>query len=423
MVESTVNKKNIYFSFIFLGVICLGFMFAEIINNRFWLSDFEVYYKAAQRISHGENLYQHSEDGHYIFKYSPTSALLFIPFTIFSFSIAKYIYWCLLTALIITGFYLCIKNINPGLFTLQNKKPVNKVVLLATLILAVHFLRELHLGQVNYLLLFIYIFALHSLNKGKWKLFSVLLGMSIFIKPFAMIFIPYLLIQKKYRALMLFIFSILVFAILPKLFYSSMEITINQYQLWFQELQIELSHKQGLLADANHTVFSVVARYTPIRFILTNNIISGIYQLCLLAFIAFFVFYFVKILPRHNTKREEKQLITADFSLLIALVPLLAFTSENAFIYVQILIFVILLHFQNLLPYEKVLSIIGFLFMGGNFAELIGKKLSTFADNSSLISIGTIILIYLIFMLRKRDQLGTIPSEYSAAHNELTSGN
>ena len=61
-------------------MICLLFMFAEIINHRFWLSDFEVYYKAADRILHSQNLYGISADGHYVFKYSPTSAIYFIPF-------------------------------------------------------------------------------------------------------------------------------------------------------------------------------------------------------------------------------------------------------------------------------------------------------------------------------------------------------
>ena len=90
----------------FILIVCLSFLFAEAINHRLWLSDFEVYYKAAYRLINAENLYRHSEDGHYIFKYSPVSALIFIPFTLFSFGVAKIIYWLFLTGIIILNFYI-----------------------------------------------------------------------------------------------------------------------------------------------------------------------------------------------------------------------------------------------------------------------------------------------------------------------------
>ena len=213
-----LKNRNINFGLVILALICLLFMFAEIINHRFWLSDFEVYYKAADRILHSQNLYQISADGHYVFKYSPTSAIYFIPFIIFPFAIAKYVYWFFLTSIIVTGFYLCIKILKPSLFANKNRKTINAITLLATLILAIHFLRELHLGQVNYLLLFLYIVALYVYKKQKRTVFSLILAISIFIKPFTLIFLPYLIIKKKYVELLMFAgFSIVLF-LLPFLF-------------------------------------------------------------------------------------------------------------------------------------------------------------------------------------------------------------
>jgi hypothetical protein len=414
-----INDRTIYTGFIFLALLCISFMFAEIINNRFWLSDFEVYYKAAQRILSSKNLYRYTEDGYYVFKYSPASAILFIPFTLFSLAVAKYIYWLFLTATIVSGFYLCIKNISPSSLIQHDKKKVNSTVIIAAFILAIHFLRELHLGQVNYLLLFIYILALHYHTNNKWFAFSILLALSIFIKPFAFIFIPYLLIKKHYREISVFAFAAIIFALLPILFYGSAEMALDQYQLWFKELQIELAHKQGLLSDANHTIFSVFARYTPLRFILTNNLISAVYQFSLLLLIGLLILYFIKTRSRYINKEQEKYFFIVDFSLLIAIIPLLAFTSENAYIYTQILIFVILLNFKKLKLHEKILSVIGFLFIGGNFEELIGKKLSDTINNISLISIGTIILICLLFILRKRGTLDIRSETTTAAGTEF----
>jgi len=399
------SANTIYAGFIFLLLLCFGFMIAEIINNRFWLSDFEVYYKAAQRISASDNLYRHAEDGHYVFKYSPTSAILFIPFTIFQFTSAKYIYWTLLSFIIGSGFYLCIKLLQPNYLLNKEKKIVNGIIFLAILILALHFLRELHLGQVNNLLLFIYIMAIYFHQKDKWLIAVILLSVSVFIKPFAFIFIPYFLIKKNYREVFSFFAATILLAVLPFLFYDSSEIAMAQYQQWFHELKIELSLKQGLLSDANHTIFSVLARYSPIKFFVTTPFRTLMYQGILLLLIGLFVLYFIRITSKIKSSVQEKYYTIMDFILLISLIPLLAFTSENAFIYTQLLVFVILIYFKKLVIHEKIIAIVGFLFIGGNFAEIIGKKLSQTIDNISLVSFGTILLIYLLFVLKKKDLL------------------
>ncbi|MCD4665547.1 MAG: DUF2029 domain-containing protein [Bacteroidales bacterium] len=400
-----LKDRNINFGLIALAIICLLFLFAEIINHRFWLSDFEVYYKAAERILHSQNLYQINADGHYVFKYSPTSAIYFIPFIIFPFTIAKYVYWLFLTSLIVAGFYLCIKILKPSLFTNENVKSINTITLLATLILAIHFLRELHLGQVNYLLLFLYIVAFYFFKKQKRTVFSIILAISIFIKPFTLIFLPYLIIKKKYFELLVFACFSLVLFLLPFLFYGSIETTINQYQLWFSELRIELSHKQGLLENANHTIFSVFARYTPIRFLLFNSTISFVYQIVMLFVIGISFLWFTKINSKNINVEQQHNFSIIEFSFLVSLIPLLAFTSENAFIFSQILVFIILLNYKSLKAYEKVLAIVAFIFIGGNFGELIGRELSEKINDISLITFGTIILIYLLYVLRIRNVL------------------
>ena len=56
--KNHISLKNKNWGLIILSMICILFMFAEIINDRFWLSDFEVYYKAADRIFHSQNLYR-----------------------------------------------------------------------------------------------------------------------------------------------------------------------------------------------------------------------------------------------------------------------------------------------------------------------------------------------------------------------------
>jgi hypothetical protein len=376
-------------------------MFAELINHRFWLADLEVYFKAAQRISQGMKLYRYVEDGHYIFKYSPTSAIYFIPLIILDFEIAKVIYWLLLTFLIVLGFIKCIKLLEPSLLNDARKKQFNWIVIGVIFSLAIHFLRELHLGQVNYLLFFIYLSAVSDYLNGK-KYYPYLIAISLFLKPFALIFIPYLLLKKEFKGIALISVGIVALAILPLFFYGSIDTTLQQYVAWMNELKIELSHKQGLLQNSNHTIFSVVARYTPLQLIVESPTAAKVYQLILLSLLGLFVFSFIRLQQKATITSDRKLLIALDFAMLISLIPLLAFTSENAFIYTMFLVFVIIIYFNRMLLAEKIVAVIGLLFIGGNFAEVIGKKLSQRLDEISLISVGAIILLFLIYKLRKR---------------------
>jgi len=404
-ISAFLKTNKIPWAITVLVAVCILFMLAEIINHRFWMSDFEVYYKSADRILHGENLYRIVADGHYIFKYSPTSAALFIPFLVFPFGIAKIVYWLLLTFLVATGFILCIKIIEPSLIEKPEHNYVNIIMLMALLTLAIHFMRELHLGQVNYLLLFMYIWCVYLYKQKKSILFTLLLAITIFIKPFTLIFIPFLLLKKKYYEMARFSGFMLVLFLVPFLFYGSVSTTLGQYQMWINELLVELSHKQGLLDNANHTVFSVFARYTPVRFLVGNIIFDKIYQLMMLGIIALLFIWFTRIKAGNCSAKQKEYNFFIEFSLLVACIPLLAFTSENAFIYTQMLVFIILLNFKNLRMSEKILAILGFVFIGGNFGEMLGRSLSKTINDISLISIGTIILIYLLFALRIQGKL------------------
>lgn len=379
----------------FILFVCLSFLFAEAINHRLWLSDFEVYYKAAYRLLNAENLYRHSEDGHYIFKYSPVSALIFIPFTLFSYGVAKIIYWLFLSGIIVLNFYISVRLLYPKISLKPDSKQINVLYVLSALILALHFLRELHLGQVNYLLLFMYVLVLSALIKEKVITASILLSLSLFIKPFGLIFLPYLIYRKKFKALILVGISSVAWGFIPLLFYRNWNLFISQYVAWFNEIEVEMGHKQDLLVNANHTIFSVIARFTPFRYILSDTKFAPFYQLVILLALLFFFYKIFKLSSLNKTVDNT----TLDFYLMIAFIPLLAFTSENAFVFEQLLVIVVLFYFNLLSTTDKILAILSFILIGGNFAELLGHRVSEFLDNNSFISIGSMLLIFVFCKL------------------------
>jgi len=396
-----INSK--YLGFILIFISSILFLTGEIVNNRFWLADFEVYYKAAQRIIEGKNLYHIQSDGYYIFKYSPTSAIFFIPYIIFPFWLAKYVYWSFITITIMISFKLCIKLTNQDNSKNYSLKNENLIFTFGILTLAVHYLRELHLGQVNQLLCFMYVLLVYYFINNKKIITSLLLAISIFIKPFTLIFIPFLLIKRKFKELVLFIiFSIILFFV-PFIFYGSISDCIIQYKYWINELQIELSHKQALTQPANHTIFSVLIRYTPLGLFL-NLKESGkiIYQLLVLLGIGLSILWFMFLDKKNSTRHSTDQKSIYELSILISLI------SGNAFIFTQLLVFITLSNFSKYTNIDKFLAIIGFFSIGGDFTDLIGKKFSDFLFYNSFVSIGTLILIFLLFKFRYKQYKETI---------------
>ncbi|HEX5002022.1 MAG TPA: glycosyltransferase family 87 protein [Bacteroidia bacterium] len=373
-------------------LMSLVFLIAEIINDRFWLPDFEVYYKAAERLLSGITLYRHPEDLHYIYKYSPVCAVFFVPFSLIPFYAAKIIFWFFLTGVIAYGFIACAELSTYS--QIRSEKSVSIAILIAIFCLALHFLRELHLGQVNQLLFAGYLIMARSYLLNKEKTVSVFFALTFFIKPFALIFIPLFIFRKQYRLILKIIISIVVLSFTPLLFNTSIEHFISEYFNWFHELRVEMSHKQGLFTAGNLTIFSIAARYTPLGFLITNGINIPAFQLLTLTIIAGCYYWFIK-----NEKPPVHGTI-ADFGLLIATIPLLAYTSENAFGFAELTVVLILMNWQRITLPFRILAITGLVLLGGNFAEVIGRKLSVIADNLSLVSIGTIFLIAVLFRLR-----------------------
>jgi len=388
-------KKNPWMGFILVGLVFLLFLFAEIWNGRFWLSDFEVYYKSAIRILQGQNLYRIEADGFYLFKYSPVSAVFFIPFAILPFGIAKIAYWLFYSFIMLTSIHMAINLATPNR---MDEKParINSLVLLTGLILMVHFLRELHLGQVNFILLILYILMCRCLITGKPGAFGLFLSVSLFIKPFGLIFLPYLLYKGKWKEIAFVVLYTLILAIVPLIFYRSLDLTVNQYVAWFNELITELVNKQEFAIPANQTIFSVIVRYACLGDVLRTPLLFFVFQSIILVMLAVLVI----ILIHRGKEVANPEILEMIF--LMGLIPLLAFSGENSFGLFLPAVVLILYSFRDLPAPMKILAILGFLFLGGNIYDLWGPGLSSWIDKVSLISIGSMSLCIVLAGFRFR---------------------
>jgi len=302
-------------------------------------------------------------------------------------SVSKILYWILLT--VVLGFVLYqLRQIFA--FKSGHNGKIMTSLMLGILVVGTHFFRELHLGQVNLLLLGIYVAALRLLLNEQHRWCGTLIAISIFIKPFGFIFIPLFVIMRKWKEVLYFIgFSLLMF-LLPMLFYSDSSTYFSLYTSWYEELSIELGNKLDLLASGNHTIFSFLARFTPLGLLPLSGSSKIVYQISILTVLAiiFLWFYFMRPVPE-----RAKRL----FIVLIAMIPLLAFTSYNAFIFTLPLIVFLMFRFREINILFKFIFIISCICIGGNIYDLVGPELYDKLWGISIYTWGSIGLLVTIF--------------------------
>src|SRR5262249_3637088 len=125
-----------------IAVFLVAFSAAYVFGIR-WnhgMADFAVNYRAGQRIVAGETLYRTS-DGHYMFKYFPSAALIYAPFTALPIELAMVV-WFLLSLAAFIAIFRIVDRLIPD-------KHVPYLLAIAGAILAKYILHELRLGQIN----------------------------------------------------------------------------------------------------------------------------------------------------------------------------------------------------------------------------------------------------------------------------------
>jgi len=160
--------------------------------------DFEVNYTAGKRLLRGETLYR-TADGHFQFKYPPFAAALYLPLSLLPLSIAKGCWFLLSLGATASIFVLAYRLLSPPL----------AVRVVAPLVLARYFLRELELGQINALLtggLMLMTWLLlkrepDAARPADERKAGALWGLACALKPYALIFLPYFGLKKRFRTL------------------------------------------------------------------------------------------------------------------------------------------------------------------------------------------------------------------------------
>lgn len=199
-----------------LATILVSLAFALRVKDR--MIDFEVNYTAATRLRLGETLYRAS-DGHYQFKYMPFSAFLYLPLSLLPLQAAKAVWYG-----VVVGSTVLIFWISGRLIGRDGRKKFLLVVL-PPLLMARFFLREVDLGQINALLTLILLGTIWLLSRedGSPKQevgAGLLAGTATALKPYALIFLPYFVLRKKWLSLAASLMALLFSLAAPALFFG-----------------------------------------------------------------------------------------------------------------------------------------------------------------------------------------------------------
>ncbi len=214
-----MKKKRWLACFIIAASFILVLLF--LIRAQYDMADFEVNWKAGKRLLSGETLYR-LEDEHYQFKYLPVAAFFYIPLSLLPLSTAKAV-WFAFTSLAGGLFVFISYRLLP-----QKRKPAWMIMGIPVLILLRYFLRELDLGQINLVVAVTVMLMLGSFlqqtRTRKARQSGVLAGLccgtSIALKPYSLIFFPYLLAKRKWLALVAAFAVLAVSFFLPLAFYN-----------------------------------------------------------------------------------------------------------------------------------------------------------------------------------------------------------
>ncbi len=378
-------RKKTYL-FILIAFILLISIFLLKVQEH--MRDFEVNYTAGKRMRAGENLYQ-KKDGHYMFKYLPSSALFYIPLSFLPLNVAKAIWFVLVV------FSICsLVTISYRILPLKTGKPFY-LLFFTSLILVRYFLRELQLGQINAVVGMVLLFMVWFLISEKDKKpaqneisAGLLWGLALSLKPHSLIFLPYFLIKKKWKALL----SGLGFLSLA-LFVASLFYGFKGYTAVLKEWLAALSRSTpGLFTSQDNISFvALFMKWTGERNL--SLVLAGV-AVILLAFLVLAI-----VIKGKGILRAP----VLECSVLFILIPLVSPLGWDYTLLVSVLgVMILIQNFFEFSKFWRALLVADFFIITFSLFDILGRELYARFMSWSVITLNFVILIGYLSYLRLR---------------------
>ena len=386
------NVKQLWKFSVFAIIVLLLTFTIENINGRFWLNDFKVYYMAAKALLAGQQVYGIPfGESSGLYKYSPFTLFVVFPYLPFSFEKACIIHFVILSLVIVSLFYV-ILNIFMNYLNREKPKNLNLLLSLAFVCVLIHFVKELHLGNINVVLLLLLSLSLQALLKSKQVLSGFLFALVVLTKPFFLILLLPLLFRKKWKALASLGGTLILGFLIPVIFFGFSE-SVFLYKEWISNVFAHNANYPG---------------HNSIQYLLHYYINPGVpneFQYVIIAgggMLFLIMHYFnrkFEILHDGSLPAQNAGLIMEWF-VLIAILPNLVKTDSEHFLCTLPLIILIVFYLaskKQILPI--ILFIILIFFYGGNSNDALGSALSDRLFSMGLIGISNLFIIAMALII------------------------
>lgn len=222
------------------------------------LIDFDVDYRAGQRLLRSEDLAQ-PDDGHFVYKYLPGAAILEAPFAMLPRPVARFSFYLTTVGAMLAAFWLS--------YQLLPSHPAKSLGLMGAtfLVLAKYLFREIDLGNINLIITVLLLIMIGLLRdrpgehgSGREVVAGILWGAATTLKPYGLAFLPYLVITRRWRALASGTGFIGVALVAPTLFYGWAG-NLNQHRNFLAALAG--STPRGLLNEDNSSLVGFFTKW------------------------------------------------------------------------------------------------------------------------------------------------------------------
>jgi hypothetical protein len=345
------------------------------------MADFEVYWRGATRAAAAEPLYRVGDE-HYRFKYFPAFAVMTIPIGLLPLVAAKAV-WFTMSALLLALLVRVSLAVLP-----ERRRGGALLAAAAVAVLGKFYGHELVLGQVNALFAALAVCALLAMKRGQERRAGVLLAFTIVVKPYGVLFLPWLLARRKVASLTAAGLTLAAISVLPVPLYG-VDGTIALYRDWWAT--VSETTPSNLLNPDNVSFAGAYAKWFGPGILATT--------LASITTVASLGLMLVAFLHRRNLTFPE----AIEGSVLLMLIPLLSPQGWDYVLLVSTPAVVLLANYLDRLPttLQAIAGVAG-LTMGLSVFDVIGRPAYARFMEIAAVTVCAVALLVALFAMRAK---------------------
>ncbi|CAN5478995.1 hypothetical protein BH23ACI1_BH23ACI1_29220 [soil metagenome] len=363
---------------------CLGLgLIAFLLSGRLAgeMADLEVYWTAASRAAAGEPLYR-AEDGHYQFKYLPAFAVVTAPLGALPWPAAKTA-WFVLSAMLLPWLIVLAIALVP-----RPRKPTWVLAVATTVVMAKFFGHELVLGQVNVLFAVVVLAAVLATRIGREALAGALLALAIVIKPYAVLFLPWLLARRRPASILSAAAGLGLVVLLPAAIYGvggAADLYVAWWQTVTESTAPNLTNNDNVSVAAMYAKWMGIGQAAMVLAVATNAVLLGLVALV--------------VLRRERTPLPEG----LEAALLLTCIPLISPQGWDYVFLISTPAVVYLVNYEDRLPRAlRAVALASLAIIGLSLFDLMGRAAYSTFMALSIITVCYLVVVGALVVLRVR---------------------